>query len=187
MHVRFEATEDELLDATQRFLARSKVVRSWRWKDLIAASLIAGVLPFIFFFNRPATAIVWGVLAALICAVYYPFAHRRTVEKRLRNFIRETFGVRVPFICEVELTPVGVWVRQLNTQTTYEWESVAEINESEDSVEIFTREGSGVIVRKRAFESLQDQKRFIEIAEGYLELVRVSDNGNKAQLVSGQS
>lgn len=187
MHVRFEATEDELLDATQRFLARSKVVRSWRWKDLVAASFIAGLIPFILFFSRPATAIICGVLAALICAAYYPFSHRRTVNKRLRNFIRETLGARVPFICEVELTPVGVWVRQLNTQITYEWESVAEIKEAEDSVEIFTREGSGVIVRKRAFESLQEQKRFIEIAEGYLELARINDNGNKAQLASGQS
>ena len=187
MHVRFEATEDELVNATQRFLARSKVVRSWRWKNLVSASLIAGLIPFILFLKRPAAAVICGVLTALICAAYYPYSYRRTVETRLRNHIRESLGARMPFICEVELIPVGVWVRQLNTQITYEWESIAEIKEAEDSVEIFTREGGGVIVRKRAFESLEEQKRFIEIAEGYLELARISDNGNTAQLISGQS
>jgi hypothetical protein len=55
------------------------------------------------------------------------------------------------------LTAVGVWIRQLNKQTTYEWESVEEIEETEDSVDIYTKDGGGLIVRKRAFTSPAEQ------------------------------
>ncbi len=72
----------------------------------------------------------------------------------------------------MEISPIGIWVRQSNTQVTHEWESVEGIEESADSVDIIKRGGSlAVVVRNRAFASAEERSKFIELAQGYLELV----------------
>ena len=184
MHIQFEFTQDDLIDVSKRFLARSKVVRSWRWKGLLSTAFLAWLLVFMFFFSTPIKGIIVGLVAAAIAALIYPSTHKRGVEKRLRKLHQEKLGDAISFICEVELTPVGVWVRQLNKQIMHEWESVEEIKESDDSIDIFTREGGGVIVRKRAFKSSEEQKQFIELAQSYLELCRVGNSNGTPQLTS---
>jgi hypothetical protein len=120
----------------------------------------------------------------VISGLLYPSSHRSGVEKRLRELHREKLGGSGPFVCEVELTPVGVWVRQLNTQVTHEWESVKEIQETADSVDIITRHGGGVVVRNRAFKSDEERRKFIELAQGYIEISRVDDSDHDKQLTS---
>src|SRR5438046_251285 len=132
MHVQFEFTQDDVIGASERFSARSKVVRSWRWKGLISSAFMAWLLVFAIFFTAPLKGMIAGLIGALIAVLIYPTMHKRGVEKRMRSLLREKLGNTSSFTCEVELTPVGVWVRQLNKQVMHEWESVEEIIEGED-------------------------------------------------------
>ena len=43
MHVEFEYTREDVVDATQRFLARSKVVRSWKTNGILWAAHVASI------------------------------------------------------------------------------------------------------------------------------------------------
>ena len=52
---------------------------------------------------------------------------------------------------------------------TFEWTSVEEIVVTDDSVDFFTRNWCGLVVRKRAFQSLTEQWQFVELAKQYLE------------------
>ena len=49
-----------------------------------------------------------------------------------------------------------------------EWESLEAMEETADSVDIFSRDGGGVIVRNRAFISEFDRIRFIELIRSSL-------------------
>lgn len=186
MKVQFEATQDDLIDATQRFLARSKQIRSWRWKDLLYSSVLFGLIGFLVYAlqGRPMRGVACGILIAMVTALLHIF-HQRGRERRLRKFYQERLGTSVPFVCEVELTPVGVWVRQLNTQSILEWEIVAEVTETGDSVDIYTRNGGGVVVRKRAFSSAEEQAKFVATARGYLELSAAATSESAPQLTKG--
>src|SRR3712207_29440 len=124
MHVQFEFTEDEMVDASRRFLARSGALRSIRWKDTLYVSLAAGVIPLLFFLDRPIMGVTIGGLAALVSAALYRTTGEKEYEKRIRKLSREVLGGRGPHLCEVELSAVGVWVRQGHKQITYEWEGV---------------------------------------------------------------
>lgn len=187
MHVQFEFTQEDSIDASKRFLARSEVVRSARLKGMLANAVLAWAIVFIAFLRTttPAYGALFGLVAAVVTALIYPALYQSGLERRLRNLHREKLGDSGPFICEVELTAVGVWVRQLNKQITHEWESVEEIEETTDSIDIYTKDGGGVIVRKRAFESSKEQARFIELAESYLELSRVNKDEDIPQLTRG--
>lgn len=164
MRVQFEFTQDDLIDASKRFSARLKAVRSFQWTGLLATSFLTWLLVFVFLYRTPVQGAIIGLMAAAISAALFPRSNRRTVEKRMRKVAREIFGDANSFLCEVELRTDGVWVRSMNRQTLFEWASVEEVKETSDSVDIFTREGSGVVVRNRAFSSPEDRSRFIELA-----------------------
>ena len=68
-----------------------------------------------------------------------------------------------PYVCEVELRPEGLWLRQMDKQTIYEWKSLEAVEETADSVDIFSRDGGGAVVRNRAFSSETDRSKFIEL------------------------
>ena len=104
-------------------------------------------------------------LAALFAALIYPGLQRRSINKRLHKLQREKFGDTNRFLCEVELTAARIWIRQGDTQISYEWRVVEEIVDTEDAVDIITRDGGGVTVRNRAFQSADERRAFIELAQ----------------------
>jgi hypothetical protein len=167
MKVQFSYTQEEIVDASIRFLARSKTIRSTRWQGLLWTTGLTWLLVFALFRASFKGGLI-GLLAALISALIYPGMHRRTVEKRLRKYCKEKFGDTTSFICEVELTPAGIRTQSLNTHTTSEWKNVEEILVTEDSVDIFTRQGGGgVVVRNRAFKSSDERLEFIRMAQDF--------------------
>jgi hypothetical protein len=172
MYVKFDFTEDDLVDAAERFLSRSKSVRSARIRGVVYSAIGASVVV------APAAIFVGYMAAAVSAAValyvigYEQLSYRKKLRNRLRGLVREQHGRFGTDVCEVELTPVGVCVRQCRIQITYEWEGVEEVVETPESLDIYTRNGGGVIVRARAFESPAERRRFRELAEGYVELSR---------------
>ena len=56
----------------------------------------------------------------------------------------------------------------MNKQVILEWQRVEAIEETSDSVDIFTRDGGGVVIRSRAFGSEGERSQFIEIARSRL-------------------
>ena len=172
MRVQFEYTRDDLIDASKRFSARSKVVRSWKWNGMFYAALFAWLLAFAFFYQTPFKGAVIGLVAALGTALLFPFFHKSGMEKRLRKLHQEILGNENSFVCEVELTQAGFSISQINCEIKYEWQAVEEIKETSDSVDIFTRDGGGVIVRNRAFQSDADRMRFVELANAFLNQTR---------------
>ena len=152
-----------------------------RMKGMLTTAVTVGLLVFTLSVktDAPVIGLVVALAAAVLTGLLYPSLSRGGVEQRLRKLHEEMLGGAGPFICEVELTAVGLWTRQLNRQTTYEWESVEEIKETEDSVDIYAK-GGGMIVRKRAFSSPDEQKQFIELAESYLELSRSSSEDSRS-------
>jgi hypothetical protein len=71
---------------------------------------------------------------------------------------------------QVELTDKGIWTKQQNTQIIHEWAIVEEIQETDDSIDFFMRNGTATVVRKRAFESEESKREFLDIARQYLQL-----------------
>ena len=94
----------------------------------------------------------------------YPRLEKSGLDGRLRRVVAEMMPDPGPYVCEVEIRSEGVWLRQMNKQIIHEWQSLEAIEETPDSVDIFTRDGGGVVIRNRAFASEGDRRQFIEVA-----------------------
>ena len=68
MHVQFEFTLDECVDAQKRFTFRFKVARSLQWKNLLSVAFFAWLFVIAFFYRSPVNAVIFGFVAAALSA-----------------------------------------------------------------------------------------------------------------------
>ena len=167
MYVKFEFSQEDLVDATKRLVNHNNPARSKAWKSSLYSALSVGVIVFFFLRNKPTLGLLLGLVVGLIILIY-PQLERSGIDRRLRRIVAELMQDPGPYVCEVEIRSEGIWVRQMNKQIIHEWPSLEAIEETSDSVDIFTRDGGGVIVRNRAFASEAERRQFIEIARSSL-------------------
>src|SRR5262249_18946360 len=124
MYVQFEYTQADLVDASKRLLGRSNLVNVGSWKSSIYNAVIAGAVVFLILRNDPMVGLVVGLVAGLIIVLLYPKLQKSGIDSRLHGIAAKLMAEPGPYVCEVELRPEGVWVRQMNRQTIYEWKIV---------------------------------------------------------------
>jgi hypothetical protein len=168
MYVQFEFTREDLVDASKRFLNHGNRGRTAVWKSSIYSAISVGIIVFFLFRNYPAIGLLLGFVAAGIIILIYPRLEKSGFENRLRRAAAEIMPDPGPYVCEVEIKSEGVWLRQMNKQAIFEWPSVEAVEETSGSVDIFTRDGAGVIIRSRAFGSEGERRQFVEIVRSRL-------------------
>jgi hypothetical protein len=168
MHVQFEFTQADLVDASKRFFNRRNRGRSKVWKSALFSAISAGVIIFFFLRNSPSIGLLLGLVIAGIIILIYPRLEQSRLDGRLRRVVADMMRDPGPYVCEVEIRSEGVWLRQMNKQIIHEWQSLEAIEETADSVYIFTRDGGGVVIRDRAFASEGERRQFIEVARSGL-------------------
>ena len=167
MKVNFKYSQEDLVDATVRFYARSKSVQGIRRRQLFwSAVLLVALVMLLLKFS--VMLMVTAALAALIIISFNPYLYDRRYRKNLRAFYKEKLGDENEFTCEIELLPEGMRMSGEDHLTLLKWQNIEEIVPGSDSVDIFGRKGGGCIVRNRAFASAEERQRFIETATAYL-------------------
>jgi hypothetical protein len=168
MRIEFNYTIEDLVDVQLRVLKRSRAVRAWRLRDLAMTSLLSGGFLFAVIPEGITGRIIMGSIGLLLGAVLYPVLNEMTVKRRLRKWCKENAGSDKTFTCEVELNQSGIHAKSNGTQIIYAWENVTDIQETQDSVDIYSERGGIVVVRNRAFTSPEERLQFIGLASQYL-------------------
>jgi hypothetical protein len=164
MRVQFEYTLDDAVDACERFLARSKPVAYWKRKALITTlCVILAVVFVVVYALSKSWEIAAGVAVAFTAyyALMYPRSYARALKKRVILSCEEQFAGRTSRLCEVEIRPEGVWVRDTDRQSVYEWSGIEEIRNVPGSIDVFGHGVSGVIIRDRSFSSAEQRESFL--------------------------
>jgi len=170
MRVQFTHDQEDIVDASMRFYARSKVVNENRRNHAIWLALAAGFIVFVLL-GFSGKGLIGGMLTAVICLILHPWYYRQQQRKGLRRWIKESYGDENEFVCAVELLPEGLKTSNINTESIVSWETIEEIATTSDSVDIFSRRG-GVVVRNRAFSSTEQRQQFVELARDSMNQAR---------------
>ncbi|HEV7844286.1 MAG TPA: YcxB family protein [Pyrinomonadaceae bacterium] len=180
MKIKFDTTIADHVYAYERLMTRSNEARSWRLQGTAATALlsglISGILVFIIVGGSIPVGLILGSIAAIGSAAISWISHHNTVKRRLENYFREQFGDRNTFPVEVELTESGICTKQLGTQIIFEWMNIQDINETEDKVEIYTRNGGGLFIKKSDFSSDDEYRQFMKVTQQHLNISRTSSN-----------
>jgi hypothetical protein len=167
MRVKFTYNQEDLVDATVRFSARSKSLRALRNRRRLWSALLMWVIMWALFRFSIIGALI-GVGAGMVVLLADLLWYNRQYRRNLRKLFRDTYGDENEFVCQVELTPEALKTSGKDCQHNTGWEMIEEVISTNDSVDIFGRQGKCVIVRNRAFGSVEDRQRFIELAREYM-------------------
>lgn len=173
MKVTFACTQEEIVDASMRILARSKTIRISNWKAMLWGAVLLGPLMGLILHGLIGfwpLSVFMGLFAVLAVFALGPSSLEHSRRKNLARFVREKYGDQNSFPCEVELANNGVSVIGENSQHLFAWGDLEEIVVTADSVDIFTKRGGGVVVRDRAFASPDTRAEFIELAQHHFSL-----------------
>jgi len=170
MRVQFTHSQEDIVDASMRFYARSKVVNENRRNHAFWLALAAGFIVFVLL-GFSGKGLIGGMLMAVVCLILHPWYYRRQQLKGIRAHMKEMYGDENDFVCTVELLPEGLKTRNINIESIVPWENLQEIVTTNDSVDIFSRRG-GVIVRNRAFSSDEQRQQFVELVRDSINRAR---------------
>ncbi|MDT5120926.1 MAG: hypothetical protein QOC96_408 [Acidobacteriota bacterium] len=184
MRIKFESSREDHIYAYERMVARSNAARAWRRQAAIGTAvltgLILGIFVGIFIFiitgGSIAASLLYAAIIALPSAIIALAFHPNIIKRRLEIYYREKFGERTSFPVEIELTETGICTRQLDAQIIFEWPNIEDIKETEDRLEIYTRGGGGVFIKKNDFSSKDEYHQFMNVAQQYLNASRTSSN-----------
>jgi len=176
MRAQFNHDQEDIVDASKRFLAHSKAARTLRRQDRIWFAIIVGAAVFAFFLRSPWAGLFIALVVAIFFVVLAGIFYESSLKNRLRKIVRESHGDKNAFVCEVELTSESLVTRGDNTRTVTEWKDVEEIVVTNDTIDIFAKHHGGVIVRNRAFKSESERQQFIDLARSYFEASRPSES-----------
>jgi hypothetical protein len=170
VRVEFNVTIDDFVDIAMRLSARSKVIRTWRWQGRVLTFFLTWFVGFVVTSGSTITKLIVALVLAGAITILYVTTYRRSHAKRLRELYRERLEINGPIKVEVEVTETNIIVKQMGNQTTYEWRNVKSIEEREDSIDVFLRDGGGIAVRKRGFGSNQETEEFLRLCKNSVEL-----------------
>src|SRR3954468_7197171 len=123
MKVAFDFTLDDLVDASERTLSRSRVARGWRWQAVAVSALIGGTVLWL-----ARGSLFLALVGAAVCGgvqVAFRGPNRKT------RLVR-SFGERLgdgPYRGEVEITPEALVTTQNGVRAVRDWSSIEAIND----------------------------------------------------------
>ena len=105
MHAEYEATIDEIADATLRAQSRSRVARRWYWQQVIWTGLLTGLVVFLLIPEPLPERLLYVAIGVIVGAGGLALTYRKSQMKRLRKYFREQFQGDGPLHFSVDVQP----------------------------------------------------------------------------------
>jgi hypothetical protein len=174
MRVQFDATPNDYTDAFLRTQAPStKRTQRFRRADNLAGILLLAIAAvssaYVLFFDRVELLWIVGGPIAFCLSLSAP---RRLIRFWLRYSFAREFCSNSSIVVQVELYPMGIVVVQNDCYTSNGWTEIIFVQETLDSVDVYTDQGGVIVVRKRAFQSGEPIRQFAEKAQSYVVLAK---------------
>ena len=162
MTVHFEATLEDYVDVHRRSAGpRLRVYLYSAFVSLLIGGLISFTL-YLIFRDWLVTIMIATVTVAVTTATMISLP-----ERNIREFLVKRIKLKSPVPTEFEITPAALTTSALGQTVTQQWKLIENIEETADAIYFRNVFGLYTAVRKRAFQSDEDMKQFLDLAREY--------------------
>lgn len=171
IRIEFDATLDDMADASIRFIRQSATLRRARANEIALVGLVSGaglVVALLVRADRLTTSLISiaGLAATalgLFSAMVYRLVYDSTVRRRIRRVASEQLAGARSVHCEIELRPEALWIRQGGTDIAFQWSEALAVHDTDDGIELRFK-GGLVVARNRAFPTDAARQAFVREA-----------------------
>ena len=165
MKIDCDSTLDDAVLPHMRFFERKGLLRKLRFYVLrnalmlLAMGWITGTAA-----ENSLLGLSIGLEGSFLYLLFFLPNMKERFKKSAKKNMVETLGTDQPIPCSYELTEDRLIFREMGMELSFAWESVQEINESSETVDLFMLPLGTAIIPKRAFqadEELQQWKEYI--------------------------
>jgi len=166
----FDCSIDRCVDTIMTWYGWSPQAR--RSKRASAAIFVLTMIAAMTYFfwrdqdNDPLALAMSTVIAVLFGAVYW-FGYDYSMRRRTRRFVREAAGGRDPVRCEVRVTARHLHSKAAGVESTYDWDTCAEVRDRSDGVYCIFRAGP-VFVPNEVFADAAARQHFLNTARSVM-------------------
>jgi hypothetical protein len=167
MQLHFTCTIDDFVDLAIRSNRQSGKYKFVRWQAAFLASLLMGIIAFIFLND----GIYWRLIRSSLLfsgsLVGYSLWYKWIYTSSIRGALEARFGKKNNIDIQVTLDHNGLLFKQSDTITQYSWKQILRAVAINDSVEIWTKTGLVAIIRGNAFQDENIRQQFISEVNKY--------------------
>ncbi len=175
MHLEFDSTLDEIVDANMRLAERTNAYRQERRKAQWAVAAVYTIASMVAVFRGLAHvtpiaagialgfAIASGAVGYVVYGRFHDWYARRNCSRMVRELYRG--GDRVG--CAFEVRHDALWTKVKDIETSFPWASLTRVNDASDSIELWFNPGLAV-VRNRAFRSPDERRLFLDQTRSFV-------------------
>jgi hypothetical protein len=169
VHLEFNSTLDEIVDANMRLAARTSAYRQERRRAQWTVAACYGIASVIAVFRgldavSPIAAAITagfaigsGALGFFAYGRFHDWYARRNCSRMVRDLYR---GLE-PVGCAFEVRQDALWTKVKDIETSFPWSSLTRVDDGPDSIELWFNPGLAV-VRNRAFRSQDERRLFLD-------------------------
>lgn len=160
----YDSTIDEAVAAGYRIARHCGAIRKQRWMGLFFLPVA-----FLLFYLLPPYSTDVKLIMATLMTLVVAAAHLLSIGPLVRHNIRKTlvkaFGTADPIPAEYELTDDALVFRKLGQELRLSWQSVVRVDDSPQSLDVYTEPTGLAMIPKRIFtddDELNEWREFIE-------------------------
>ena len=176
MRVSYEVTVEDQVEFEMQILMSSRMYRRKQWIGGGFGTLVGLVLSWLFFSwlssllgHPPLVPMIATAFVGVVMVYRLPETLRKSSRKGLRTFLVERLGSTDPYLVEIELSESGFHSSTPFGKVTIPWSIVEKIWTSKRGIELTAQAGGRGLVRRRAFESEEEESLFRERMRAYEE------------------
>jgi len=173
--VEFDATLDEIVDASVRMVQPTSAYRNarkgyqWLFGACVAGGLTVAVLhrDAVPSYTEIAIVLCVGSLGGILFGMFGGRFYDSHVRRHHRRVIGEMYGGVDVVHCEFELRDETLWSRSVHGEVSFPWSRLTRVADRPGLIELWFSPGLAVI-RDRAFPTQEDRHAFLDAVRGRL-------------------
>jgi hypothetical protein len=169
VHLEFDSTLNEIVDANMRLAEHSKAYRQERRQAQWAVAAVYAIASTVAVFRglphvspiAAGIALGFASLSGALGYFVYGRFHDWYARRNCTRMVRERYRGCEPVGCAFEVRQDALWTKVKDIETSFPWSSLTRVNDASDSIELWFNPGLAV-VRNRAFRSQDERRVFLD-------------------------
>lgn len=172
--LKYHLTEEEYFDYNYYTAWASPEKKGYRVRYYLRVFVLYAVVAGLFIYSRHSQQWLWDLIVFGIIALIYfllvPWLIRKSIDRRVKDTLRQSENQHILNAAEVTLMESGIIDKDESSESKYSWDAIVRKGETPLCYYLYTNSYHAIVIPRRAVQNPADRKELERIFDTYLTL-----------------